>query len=251
MIYILAFFVSIIPAALVVVWLMKRDRDDLYRQSCRYALKRGALSIFPIIGASAAFNILSALLFKDAPVLVYQAIYKFIVLALAEELVKFLTLKKVLKDHQGACSWADVTAFMVIIGSAFGLVEDIPYAIGASPMVMLVRGITTGHTGYGFIMGWFYGKKLYTGKKGFGVIAFVLPWLFHGLYDFSLTEELLAVNDNLAVIAVSLALMDIVLLVLTIRFFRRSRRIERYNEPLACFEASAPEQLSSMSEDSV
>ena len=185
MIYILAFFVSIIPAALVVVWLMKRDRDDLYRQSCRYALKRGALSIFPIIGA------------------------------------------------------------------AFGLVEDIPYAIGVSPMVMLVRGITTGHTGYGFIMGWFYGKKLYTGKKGFGVIAFMLPWLFHGLYDFSLTEELLAVNDNLAVIAVSLALMDIVLLILTIRFFRRSRRIERYNEPLACFEASAPEQLSSMSEDSV
>lgn len=54
---------------------------------------------------------------------------------------------------------ADVTAIMVIVGAAFGLLEDLPYAIGSNPIQRLVRGFTMGHLGYGFIMGWFYGKK--------------------------------------------------------------------------------------------
>ncbi|MBO6165252.1 MAG: hypothetical protein J6O17_02630 [Eubacterium sp.] len=45
---------------------------------------------------------------------------------------------------------ADITAFMVIIGTVFGLVEDIPYAIGATPSIMLIRGLTMGHVGYFF-----------------------------------------------------------------------------------------------------
>ena len=73
-------------------------------------------------------------------------------------------------------------------------------------------------------MGWFYGKKLYTGKKGWGVIAFLLPWLMHGIYDFSLTPELLELNDNLMFIALTIALIDIVLLILMIRFFVRARK---------------------------
>ena len=123
---------------------------------------------------------------------------------------------------------------MVIIGTAFGLVEDIPYAIGATPVIMLVRGFTMGHLGYGFMMGWFYGKKLYTGKKRYGVLAFVLPFLLHGLYDFSLTPELLKWNDNIAFLGVALAATDLVLLALMIRFFIKARKKEHYNTDLVC-----------------
>ena len=155
---------------------------------------------------------------------VYKAIYNFVVLALAEELVKYIAFRLLLKKKLYAYTWADVVAFMVIIGTAFGLIEDLPYAIGSSPMQIIVRGVTMGHVGYGFIMGWFYGKKLYTGKKGWGVIAFLLPWLMHGIYDFSLTPELLELNDNLMFIALTIALIDIVLLILMIRFFVRARK---------------------------
>ena len=164
------------------------------------------------------------------PVLVYQFIYKFFVLAFVEELVKFLAYKDLLKKYPGEWTWADLTAFMVIIGTGFGLIEDIPYAIGASPMIMLVRGITMGHVGYAFIMGWFYGKMRYTGKKIYGFIGFVMPLFFHGLYDFGLSDELLQANDDFAFIAVSLALLDLVLLFLMIRFFRRAPKKERYNQ---------------------
>jgi len=47
-----------------------------------------------------------------------------------------------------------------------------------------------------------------------------------------LSQELIDINDNYAAIGLSLALLDIILLVLMIRFFKTSRKKERYNTPL-------------------
>ena len=246
---ILFFLLSIIPSVLIVIWLRNRQKDHiLYKKKCTYAFVSGAISVLPIILLSGVLYLLSVLfriaLLQNTNALVYQAIYRFIVLALAEEIIKYLTLRFVLKKNPYAYSWADIVAFMVIIGTAFGLVEDIPYAIGATPIIMLVRGFTMGHDGYGFIMGWFYGKSLQTGKKHYGVIAILLPWLLHGLYDFSLSSELLELNDNFAFLGVSLALLDIVLLILMIRFFIRAKKQERYQQPLPAFEQAQPEEPS-------
>lgn len=244
---ILFFVLSIVPSVLIFIWLRNRQKDHiLYRKKCTYSFVSGLISVLPIILLSAILyiliRVLNAVLLKDVNVLVYQALYKFIVLAFAEEITKFFAFRFVLKRNPYAYSWADIVAFMVIIGTGFGLIEDIPYAIGASPIIMLVRGFTMGHVGYGFIMGWFYGKRLHTGKKRYGAIAILLPWLVHGLYDFSLTPELLEVNDNLAIIGVSLALLDIVLLILMIRFFIRAKKQERYTLPLSTFEQAQHEE---------
>ena len=245
---ILIFLLSIVPSVLIFILLRNRQKDNiLYRKKCTYSFVSGMISVLPILLLSMillyALSAVSKLaLLRDVNVLVYQAIYKFIVLAFAEEIIKYLTFRFVLKRKPYAYSWADVVAFMVIIGTAFGLVEDIPYAIGASPIIILVRGFTMGHVGYGFIMGWFYGKRLYTGKKRYGVIAVLLPWLIHGLYDFSLTPELIELNDNFAILGVSLALLDIVLLILMIRFFIRSKKKERYQQPISAYEQAQREE---------
>lgn len=234
---ILIFLLSIVPSVLIFIWLRNRQKENiLYRKKCAYSFVSGLISVLPILLLSAILYVLSAVLkltiLKDVNILVYQAIYKFIVLAFAEEIIKYLAFRIVLKRNPYAYSWADVVAFMVIIGTAFGLIEDIPYAIGASPIIMLVRGFTMGHVGYGFIMGWFYGKRLHTGKKHYGVFALLVPWLIHGLYDFSLTPELMKISDTFAFLGVSLALMDIVLLILMIWFFIKARKKDIYNEPV-------------------
>ncbi len=234
---ILFFLLSIIPSVLIFIWLRNRQKENiLYRKKCTYSFVSGLISVLPILLLSAILYVLSAVLklalLKDVNILVYQAIYTFVVLAFAEEIIKYFTFRFVLKRNPYAYSWADVVAFMVIIGTAFGLIEDIPYAIGASPIIMLVRGFTMGHVGYGFIMGWFYGKRLHTGKKRYGVFALLVPWLIHGLYDFSLTPELMEISDNFAFLGVSLALLDIVLLILMICFFIKARKKDIYNEPV-------------------
>lgn len=226
---ILIFILSIIPSALIIAWMFKRHgKEDLtYKRTAKGALWRGLLSVLPILLVSATLYVVNVVLkltiFKGIPVLAYQAVYKFVVLAFAEEIIKYLMLRLTLKKSNGY-SWSDVVAFMVIIGTAFGLMEDIPYAVGADVPTMLVRGFTMGHVGYAFMMGWFYGKSVKTGKKRYDVIAVLLPWALHGIYDYSLTPELMDINENFMFIAVGMAVLDVVVLALMIRFFVRERK---------------------------
>jgi len=230
----LAIIVSFVPALALYWWLKNRIKDEeAYKELCGSALKRGIVSIFPALLFSAAFQIIIALTgLKKSNLLLYEALYTFIVLALAEELVKYLALRHTLKKTDYRVSWMDVTVLMTIVGIGFDLLESIVYAIGASVPVVLIRGICIPHAGYGFIAGYFYGKGVKSGKTGVTRIGFVLAWLLHGLYDFSLSEPFIAINENLMAVALLLAVMDIVLVILLIRFVRKRKGLEEYTDPL-------------------
>ena len=88
------------------------------------------------------------------------------------------------------------------------------------------------HTRYGFIIGDFYGKTKKTGQKIHGIIGFLIAWLLHGLYDFSLSEVFLEINDNLVFVPFILVLIDIILVVRIVRFVKKSRNRPECTEPL-------------------
>ena len=171
---IVIFLVSIIPSVLIAVWMTRRHKEDvLYKKTCKKSFLWGVLDVLPILLVSGTLYIINKVLkltlFKGIPILAYQAVYTFVVLAFAEEIIKYVTLRLILKKktkRQEPYSWSDVVAFMVVIGTAFGLIEDIPYAVGANVPTMLIRGFTMGHVGYGFMMGWFYGKACKRAKNG-------------------------------------------------------------------------------------
>ena len=77
---------------------------------------------------SAAFAIINRILeltvLKNANELISVAMKDFIVAAFAEEVVKFSVLKGVLKRKINAYTWADLVAFMVIIGTGSGLPDS-------------------------------------------------------------------------------------------------------------------------------
>ena len=62
---------------------------------------------------------------------------------------------------------------------------------------MIVRGLTVGHGGYGFIMGYLMGKGEATSSKASTALGFVVPWLMHGLYDYSLSESMAAFDTDI------------------------------------------------------
>ena len=49
---------------------------------------------------------------------------------------------------------------------------------------------------------------------------------------FSLSEEFIAINDNLAVVALFLAVMDIALVFLCVGFARKAKKQTLYTDPL-------------------
>ena len=231
---ILAIGVSLAPAIFLYRWLRNRVKDEeAYKKLCSSTLKRGILSIFPILLLSAVFQIIIRLIgIKDSNPLLYAALYTFIVLALAEEIVKYLAFRRTLKKTDYKPSWLDVTVLMTIIGIGFDLIESLVYAIGASVPVVLIRGICIPHAGYGFLVGYFYGKGVKNANPVTKWTGFVLAWLLHGLYDFSLSEEFVAINDNLMAISLVLAILDIVLVIMLVRFVKKVKGQETYTEPL-------------------
>lgn len=85
-----ALLASYIPSVLFFLWLRSLHKDDEeYKKICGRVLRSGMLSVFPVALASFILNILMVLVLKDTvPVLVREAIYNFLVIANAEEMVK-------------------------------------------------------------------------------------------------------------------------------------------------------------------
>lgn len=235
---IIATIVSFIPFICIYLWLRNGvSKEESHRKLCDKALVQGFLAVLPVILLAIIFT---ALIFftgvKSSNPLLYQALYTFFVLALSEEVAKYRMTTRLMKKYDHPYSWLDLTVLFTVVGIGFGMLESVIYAIGASVPVVLVRGICVPHVSYGFLVGYFYGKGLKTGNKITKLIGFAIAFLIHGMYDFSLTEEFMAINDNLVVVPLILATTDIVLAVIMIVFTRKARRREEYtievvNEP--------------------
>ena len=238
-IYILACIASLIPCAALYFWQRNGvKKDKAWQKLCDRTLLKGVLSVFPIVLLSGVcFFLLKLLKIQESHPLLYEMLYTFIVLALAEEIVKYRTFGSVLQKTDYPCSWLDIAMLMTIVGIGFGCMESVVYMISASVPVVLIRGLCVPHAGYGFVVGYFYGKGCITGKSKQRWIGFVLAWFLHGLYDFSLTEEFTAINDFLMIVALALAVLDILLVINLIVFVKRAKKREQCTQPLICREA--------------
>lgn len=233
-VFIISILVSVIPSVLVYRWI-KNKGDKGYQELCRFSIRKGMVSILPVTLVSAGFaivGVIGKLLIPNINPILYKAYYNIIALAFSEELVKFLYFKKVLKETSYKYSWFDVVIVMTLVGLGFGCIENIVFSINSGIIPMLIKGISISHAGYGFIMGWFYGKKLKTNKNIYGVLGFVIPWLIHGLFDFGLSPELIKLNDNFAFISIILELVSIVIVFLIIGFVRKKKDVPIYKKKL-------------------
>ena len=226
----LGLLVGVGPSLAMYFWLRGYgNRDPAFKQTCGKALVAGLLATFPIVLFSGVLYLLLRASGLSAHPLLYQAVYTFIVLAFSEELMKYLAFRRFLNKTAYAYSWLELVVLMAIVGLGFGMSESLLYALGSNPVVMLIRGISLPHCGYAAIVGWFYAKSVKTGRLGGRVLGFVLAWLIHGLYDFSLAKEFAAANQNLAVAtALILAFLDIVLAVALIVYVVKGTKSGRY-----------------------
>ena len=62
--------------------------------------------------------------------------------------------------------------------------------------------------------------------------AFLLPFLLHGAYDFSLSDEFQAINDNFVFIPFILVGITLFVLFRMIRMIRNIRNDDKYINPL-------------------
>ena len=230
---VIAFLAALLPAILMDLWIRKRFPDKPgYSDSCKSAFIGGFTVSVPvflmdlILVGIGYFTHLS-----DISEVLWEFYRTFFMFALAEELWKFICFKGILKKSKCDYSWYDVTAFMMLVGLGFEVIESILLCFTMSPIQAIIRGVTMMHGIFGFIMGYYYGKAKYTGKKGYYVLSFLLPYLYHAVYDFTLSPSLEYI-DWIAIIPVTLAVLSVVLVVVVFVFFNKRKNDEMYITPL-------------------
>ena len=230
---ILVFLLSMLPNVLIYLWLKKAKDDEKYRSICLKALLRGIIfSSLLVLVVSTIFYVFERLFITKLGVVISEVFHNFIVLAFAEESVKYLMLRGLIKKNPYSYSQLDILSLMMIVGIGFGMIESLIYAFITNAGMMIVRGITAMHCGYGFIMGYFVSKAMKTKKKGYTFLGIFIPFLLHGTYDLCLSEELAKISEYYAFISLALAIFAIITLFIAIIYIRKARKNSECVKPL-------------------
>ena len=233
--FIIVFLVSITTSVLLFLFLRSKiyEGDEEFKSLCNKAFIAGLLSTLGVILFSAIAVILLAIShLSDTHHILYIILRVFIVFALSEEFCKFMFFKRFMQKNPYPQSWMSLVVFMTLVGTGFGVAENLVLSLSVNVGIMVVRALTAGHVGYGFVMGWFYGKYKKTNDKKYAALSFLIPFLIHGFYDLSLNEEMFEISDVFAFVAVSLAFVDTILLILAVRFFIKRRHDNTYMLPI-------------------
>ena len=230
---VIAFACCLVPSLALFFWARSLQKDKPgYADTCKKALLNGFLSIFLVVAACLVLSIVGSLAGLGDRGTIPGAIYRcFVMFALTEEGAKFFMFLRTLKKISCDVSFFDLVVFMTLVGVGFGILENVFYSFDMGLGQAIIRGVTIGHGAYGFIMGYFFAKAVKTGKKGYYVVAFVLPYLLHAFYDFGLSP-VLEPYFIFTFITVTLAALDLVLVIIMIVFFARRHKNAKYTEPL-------------------
>ena len=222
----IALVASLIPAVLTYLWIRNRIlNEEKQKLNCRSALKKGLLCAVPVVFLSLGLDILlNVLKFDNIHPLVKETVYNFVVLAFSEELVKRLMLKKLEKQCDYTPGFEETVCYMLIIGLGFEINESILYSFSTNIMQILVRGLLMMHGVFGYIMGRHLAISRKTGSRKQAVLSFLLPWLMHGAYDFSLSEQLMEINDNFVFFPFVLVLINIIIMIRMFIFLKKTEK---------------------------
>ena len=201
---VIALIVSFIPSIAIFLWMANIRKDDAdYRKTCWTALFKGITRVGSVLLLSAAFRIVRRLLGLSEKGEIWAELFTaFIIHSLAEETVKYLVARKIIKEREDTVSWLDIMAWQTSIGLGFGLIEDVIYFFGSNVGQILVRGVMAMHGYLGLLMGYYIGKSIKTGNTAYRHTAFLVPFILHGTYDFCLYKGL---PEGIGVISLAIA----------------------------------------------
>jgi len=131
--------------------------------------------------------------FDDTQNLWITLFSSFVIVALSEELVKFLALVLYPFRQVFFNEPIDGIIYAVVIAMGFATLENILYAYRFGVETVILRAFTAvpAHAAFAVMMGYFAGKAKFQPlkRRRFLLIALLLPVLVHGVYDFFILQE--------------------------------------------------------------
>lgn len=180
---------SLTPIVLIALYIYKRDKYEKEPLSLLLkALLFGALSTLPIIIAEKAMQYIGTVVSLTS-----AAWEAFAVAAFCEEAFKMIALYLLIWKKKEFNEKFDGIVYATFVSLGFAAIENILYVVENGYSTALVRMFTAvpAHAIFGISMGYFFGLAKFYPKKRTSYLykAFLLPFVFHGLYDFCLMTQ--------------------------------------------------------------
>ena len=189
---------AVIPAIFLLVKVYRADKLEPESPALIWRLIIGG--IIATFFALVSERLFGALLSSAVPTTsaAYNVILYFGVVAISEELSKYVLLKKRTWNNPEFNCQYDGVVYATAVSLGFALWENISYVTMYGFTTALVRAVTAvpGHACFGVFMGVFYSlakSNDYIGETGksklFSCLAVIVPVLLHGAYDYIASME--------------------------------------------------------------
>jgi RsiW-degrading membrane proteinase PrsW (M82 family) len=148
-------------------------------------------SFFYGMGAVVVTLLISIPLSKIIPIddqdLSQQAVHAFIIVALVEELSKYIFVRGILYRDPNFNEPFDGIVYSVMVGMGFATLENVMYVADGGWGVAVLRMFTAvpAHAAFAVLMGYYLGlSKFVHHKSHYGWYGLAIATLFHGAYDY-------------------------------------------------------------------
>ena len=181
--------ISLAPVFIIAIYIYYRDKYE--KEPWRVLIRALIIGIFITLPVILLGRLLSLYLpYNHMSAAAYNA---FIVASFSEESLKYLGFMLFIWMSRHFNEKFDGIVYAVFISLGFALVENILYVMDGGISVGLIRSLTAvpAHALFGILMGFYFGMaKFFPAKRtSYLFLAWLLPWLFHGFYDFCLMSE--------------------------------------------------------------
>jgi RsiW-degrading membrane proteinase PrsW (M82 family) len=180
-------FIALAPVLIIAFYIYGRDKYEKEPLSILLkALLTGVLVVLPVVLIEKLLSLPSETM-EGLSAAAYTA---FIVAGLTEEGMKFLAFCYFFWKNRNFNEKFDGIVYSVYIALGFAGIENILYVFSGGYGVGLVRALTAvpAHALFGIVMGYYFGLARFNPDRrtGYLIMALLLPFIFHGLYDFML-----------------------------------------------------------------
>lgn len=217
--YTLLLLLAVFPALVLITYIYYKDSHDKEPVGLLIQLfLLGVGSIIPAIIIEAIGEAIINIFFYDGT-LIYNFVYSFFVIALAEEGFKFLFTYVRTWNCRDFNHKFDGIVYAMLVSLGFATLENILYVFqgGLSTAIMRALLSVPSHAIDAVFMGYYYGLAKYDESSGKTAsknthlaLSLIIPVLLHGFYDFCLFHSTLLTT---ALFFIFVVIMDIAAIV--------------------------------------
>jgi len=183
-------FISLAPVFIIAFYIYSRDKYEKEPLlTLLKAMLTGVLIVLPVVLIEKLLMMFS----RGYEGMAYAGYNAFLVAGLTEEGMKFLAFYFVFWKNRNFNEKFDGIVYAVYIALGFAGIENIIYVFTGGYGVGIIRAVTAvpAHALFGIVMGYYFGMARFSTRlrKVYLFLAFFLPFIFHGLYDFILMSN--------------------------------------------------------------